>query len=859
MSMEMRISDDIFFKNFKITMNIISSLSLLTLASSASVDIDFSSLGFPYEGIGALSGGGGVTRLLVEYPTEIQSDIYDLLFLPKKGASLQLIKVELAGDSISTEGTEKSHSRFRGDLNCSRGYEWNVLVEAKKRNPAIRTYALSWAVPSYIGNYSFQSYYSQDNIDYHLSWLSCARNTWGVDIDYLGIWNEKMFDSTWIKSLRHELDRNGYQTTRIVAADLDFTSISTAISTDPELALAIDIVGVHYPYFPPPPVSFEINKPLYVTEMWNLTEYNDFKGSLRLARDVMTYASWGARSSIVWCMIYSWFAILPYSHVDSSNAGSGHALMTAAEPWSGHYELSTPLGSVAHFTQFADPGWFYLNNTGPAMNLIPGVGYISTMINTYVPEGKLEFSIVIETSDAPSQVDLTLNLHGFAPSSTLPLSLYAWKTSETELFVQIADAIVNADGTVQLALDPMCIYSFTTTTGQGWATPSLPIPPSQPFPFPYFDDFNSSPLLGYSKYWSDLGGVFETALVPPSLDGNGLEQAYCQVIEKDPGANAWEQNPAPYTILGNGNSGANLSAWTDYQVSVRAAIDPSVQVLRLNTSALSGALKNCSSFPASYTSFAFDEPSGLVSSLALPGFCLGVDHTLTPASYPGIPLSLVTCSSPEFSTTASILKFRFNASSNQVQTTMPSGEAPAVDLCLTYMINKYAAVVHLNLCALDSTDPLLPFQQWTFLNNTAFQYVANSTSCLGFNPLEQTTRVQLMVSGRMSTYYYSAAPPGAYNFIVYPSMGTGLNGSFALKMNDNILASGNVFQPISPGTWYTLTLAFKGNKITAYIDGVMVTTVLSNAYSSGMVAIGSGFHKAWFDNVAITNLTMTSE
>ena len=68
-----------------------------------------------FDGIGALSGGGGVTRLLIDYPAQLQSDILDWLFKPGVGAALQIIKVEIGGDSQSTEGTEQSHEHFRGE------------------------------------------------------------------------------------------------------------------------------------------------------------------------------------------------------------------------------------------------------------------------------------------------------------------------------------------------------------------------------------------------------------------------------------------------------------------------------------------------------------------------------------------------------------------------------------------------------------------------------------------------------------------------------------------------------------------------------------------------------------------------
>ena len=132
----------------------------------------------------------------------------------------------------------------RGDLNCTRGYEWGILASAKQRNPAIRTYGLAcvcspltkhalvcpahlhfpdfktklrkvgiflgifshphshtsnttsllrrWGVPGWIGDMGNTnnpgSYYTQDNIDYHMAWLDCALNTWGIEIDYMGVW-----------------------------------------------------------------------------------------------------------------------------------------------------------------------------------------------------------------------------------------------------------------------------------------------------------------------------------------------------------------------------------------------------------------------------------------------------------------------------------------------------------------------------------------------------------------------------------------------------------------------------------------------------------------------------------------------
>src|SRR5256885_12635243 len=122
-----------------------SCLFLLLLCSSATplvhgqmktVIIDGSSKGRIYDGIGALSAGAS-SRLLIDYPEPQRSQILDYLFKPGYGAALQILKVEIGGDTNSTDGAEPSHMRTPTDLNCDRGYEWWLMEQAKKRNPNI--------------------------------------------------------------------------------------------------------------------------------------------------------------------------------------------------------------------------------------------------------------------------------------------------------------------------------------------------------------------------------------------------------------------------------------------------------------------------------------------------------------------------------------------------------------------------------------------------------------------------------------------------------------------------------------------------------------------------------------------------
>jgi len=112
------------------------------------VVVSGSAAGRVFDGVGGLSGGGGTSRLLWDYPSEKRDEILDYLFKPNCGASLQILKVEIGSDAISTNGAEASHMRSRTDSNYNRGYEWWLMEQAKLRNPDITLYGLEWAGPA---------------------------------------------------------------------------------------------------------------------------------------------------------------------------------------------------------------------------------------------------------------------------------------------------------------------------------------------------------------------------------------------------------------------------------------------------------------------------------------------------------------------------------------------------------------------------------------------------------------------------------------------------------------------------------------------------------------------------------------
>jgi len=106
---------------------------------------DSSGLGLRWEGVGAISGGGATSKLLMDYDPEVVADILDFLFKPHLGPNRDILKVEVGGDTDATEGAEPSHMHGGpGDENYHRGYEWWLMKEAKARNPAIKLYGLPW-------------------------------------------------------------------------------------------------------------------------------------------------------------------------------------------------------------------------------------------------------------------------------------------------------------------------------------------------------------------------------------------------------------------------------------------------------------------------------------------------------------------------------------------------------------------------------------------------------------------------------------------------------------------------------------------------------------------------------------------
>ncbi len=210
-------------------------------AATTTITVDGGITGRTFDGVGAISGGGGNSRLLIDYPPTQRAQILDYLFKPGYGAAVQLLKLEIGGDANSTDGAEPSHQHVRGDINCNVGYEFWLGEQAIARNPNIKLVALPWTAPGWIGNDNF---WTQDMIDYDISWLTCAKQH-GLTINYLGGWNERGHDSNWYKNLRTALNNAGYSAVQIVGDDSGW-GMADEFAADPTLKNAVGVLGNHY-------------------------------------------------------------------------------------------------------------------------------------------------------------------------------------------------------------------------------------------------------------------------------------------------------------------------------------------------------------------------------------------------------------------------------------------------------------------------------------------------------------------------------------------------------------------------------------------------------------------------------------
>jgi hypothetical protein len=516
-------------------------------AAATAITVNGTSAGRTFGGIGAISGGGGNTRLLTDYPAAQQQQILDYLFEPGYGADLQILKVEIGGDTNSTDGSESSHMHSASVTDCNTGYEWWLMEQAKALNPNIKLYGLAWGAPGWIGGGNF---WSTDMINYLVNWLGCAKSH-GLTVNYLGGWNERNYNIPWYEQLRSTLNADGYSAVQIVGADSGW-NIASDIASNSTFASAVSIIGVHYPCqggdggnadtCPGNATATSTGKPLWASENGS-QDLNS--GAPALIRSITRgYVDAGLSAYINWPIVAAVYPNLPYST---------DGLVLANQPWSGAYSVGESLWATAQVTQFTQPGWQFLNS---------GSGYLggSESNGSYVSlksTNGTDYSTIIETTTATAAQTVNVSVSGGLSTGTV----HVWATdvnapAAANTFVQ-QTSITPSNGAYSLTVQPGYIYTLTTTTGQGKGTAASPS--QSTLALPYSDSFDSDTVDQQPRYLSQQQGAFEVEACAGGRSGRCVQQqAAVQPIE-------WDGNSNPYTI------GGNLS-WANYSVSADALI-----------------------------------------------------------------------------------------------------------------------------------------------------------------------------------------------------------------------------------------------------------------------------------------------
>ena len=534
-----------------------------------SIVINGTRLGPAFQGIGAISGGGGNARLLIDYPASERTQILDYLFSPHYGASLQMLKLEIGGGGFSSDGAEPSVEAVKGQLDCGVGYEFWLAHQALARNPAIKLYGLQWSAPGWVKG-GRDGLWTAADVGYVVNWLRCAKQQ-GLTISYIGGWNERyrgaLYQQEWFINLRAALNAAGFTGTEIVAADesplapgrggraayaprLVWNTVADDMVSDPGFGRAVAILGVHDICGMPTngyrcvvaaharTLAGLLGKPLWESELGDTPDDGTnpaIPGPGGVARAINdAYNQAGITGILVWPLIDALPPDLPHEN---------RGLVLANRPWNGSYQVTPLTWVIAQTTQFTAPGW--LHAAGANGDLAGGGSYV-----TYLAPGGSAWSMVAQTSVAARAQRISIRVTGGLPDQVV----HVWATNlrGPGQFVQRGNLSAR-QGAFTAVLQPGYVYTFTTTTGQSHAGGRPPlVPAATPMPVRYTATQDQA---GLASMLAPIEGSFGYVhgVLTQTTAGQPVEWGWVGF------------SPAPYAIVGQ-------NSWRNYTVSARVIL-----------------------------------------------------------------------------------------------------------------------------------------------------------------------------------------------------------------------------------------------------------------------------------------------
>jgi Glycosyl hydrolase family 59/Concanavalin A-like lectin/glucanases superfamily len=520
---------------------------------TTSITINGLDQGAAFQGIGAVSGGGGNSRLLIDYPKAQRQQVLDYLFKPGYGASLQILKLEIGGDTNTTDGAEPSVEHASGSIDCAAGYEFWLARQARRLNPAIKLYGLQWGAPDWVSGGS-QTIWTSADVGYVIDWLNCARAQ-GVTINYIGGWNEHG-DGTgaggpaWFEELRTALDANGYGNVQIVTADsvinLKGQDVANDLAADPAFDASVGVLGYHDSCQYPttglrclvPAAASELGKPIWESEIGHMDSQT---GAAAMARSInMAYIEAGVTGLLEWPLMDSMPPYLP---------DEDRGLVWADRPWSGSYKVNLMTWAIAQTTQFTSPGWHYVAGGDGELGDPVWGNYVSYEAPGRSASNGRAWSMVAQTSRASASQVITVHLVGGLAHSVVHVWSTNLRSASPKAWFDRDPEARPVRGTFRYVLKPGFVYSFTTTSGQGKGQAKSPGPGKMAFPYTSRPDGSDEPWgmatqEGAFEYAKDGKTIVQTASGLPVL----------WALQPVP--------PVPYAVVGS-------DGWTNYTVSAQ--------------------------------------------------------------------------------------------------------------------------------------------------------------------------------------------------------------------------------------------------------------------------------------------------
>ena len=429
------------------------------------------------------------------------------------------------------------------DENYERGYEWTVMVEAKRRNPNITLYGLSWGFPGWVGEGS-KSPWTNSTVSYIMKWILGAKKYYNLDIDYIGIWNERGWNKGYTLALKAAITAAGLKT-KIVGHDAGW-NVCDDLSKDAEWAAAVDVIGAHYPGTRIGSTCSALKKVQWASEDMSVSWD---KGAACWARALnQNYVRANLTATIAWDLVDSFYDRLKF-------AGTG--MLRAVEPWSGHYEIGQVLWMAAHWTQFTRAGWSFLQH-GQGVGLLDNGGSYVALTD---PTGK-HLTVIVETMlHDSSQCAWSDSGKYNTTYQTAAFQLDASFAHVTELFVFFsnlstfdADQVFtykgviapnSGNGTFTLELPLKVVYTLSTINGTKGSFTAPPV--SARFPLPYNDTFNTYQVSKEAAYFADQSGSWEI-VDTASSHGKVMRQMVTELPISWCG-----EAPHPFSVIGDSN------------------------------------------------------------------------------------------------------------------------------------------------------------------------------------------------------------------------------------------------------------------------------------------------------------------